>query len=162
MPIDKTEASTTRLGFVNKQRHVESLYIRRYITLRETNEVSKMIKSAFAALAAAPLFAGAAMAGPYVNIEANSGFTGSDYTGTTTDFHVGYEGTEGALGYYIQGGPSLQTPDGAASATVFSGKVGASVAATEQLGVYGEFALATGANGAKNGYATKAGVKYAF
>ena len=48
-----------------------------------------MIKSAFAALAAAPLFAGAAMAGPYVNVEANSGFTGSDYTGTTTDFHVG-------------------------------------------------------------------------
>jgi hypothetical protein len=42
-----------------KQRHVESLYIRRYITLRENNEVSKMIKSAFAALAAAPLFAGA-------------------------------------------------------------------------------------------------------
>jgi outer membrane autotransporter protein len=121
-----------------------------------------MIKSAFAALAAAPLFAGAAMAGPYVNIEANSGFTGSDYSGTTTDFHVGYEGTEGALGYYIQGGPSLVSPDGAASDTVFSGKVGASVAATEQLGVYGEFALSTGANGAKNGYATKAGVKYAF
>ena len=36
---------------------------------------------------------GAAQAGPYVNVEANSGFTGSDYTGTaTTDVHVGYEG----------------------------------------------------------------------
>ena len=50
-----------------------------------------MIKTAFAASAAALAFAapGAALAGPYVNIEANSGFTGSDYTGTTTDAHVG-------------------------------------------------------------------------
>jgi len=121
-----------------------------------------MIKSAFAALAAAPLFAGAAMAGPYVNVEANSGFTGSDYAGTTTDLHVGYEGSTGALGYYVQGGPSIVAPDGAASATVFSGKVGGSVAATENLGVYGEFALATGANGGTNSYGTKAGVKFTF
>ena len=47
-----------------------------------------MIKSAFAALAAAPLFAGAAMAGPYVNVEANSGFAGSDYTGNPTEKEV--------------------------------------------------------------------------
>ena len=47
-----------------------------------------MIKSIFAAVAAAPLFAGAAVAGPYVNVEANSGFTGSDYSGTTTDAHI--------------------------------------------------------------------------
>ena len=41
-----------------------------------------MIKTAFAASAAAVAFAapGAALAGPYVNVEANSGFTGSDYT----------------------------------------------------------------------------------
>ena len=121
-----------------------------------------MIKSAFAALAAAPLFAGAAMAGPYVNVEANSGFSGSDYTGTVTDLHVGYEGSSGALGYYIQGGPSIVSPDGAASDTVFSGKVGGSVAATEQLSVYGEFALATGRNGGDNNYGTKAGLKYSF
>ena len=121
-----------------------------------------MIKSAFAALAAAPLFAGAAMAGPYVNVEANSGFTGSDYAGTVTDLHVGYEGATGALGYYVQGGPSVVSPDGGTSDTVFSGKVGGSVAATEQLSVYGEFAFATGANGADNGYGTKAGVKFTF
>ena len=121
-----------------------------------------MIKSVFAALAAAPLFAGAAMAGPYVNVEANSGFTGSDYTGTTTDFHVGYEGSTGSIGYYVQGGPSLQSPDGGTSATVFSGKVGGSVAATDNLGVYGEFSLATGANGGTNSYGTKAGLKYSF
>ena len=121
-----------------------------------------MIKSVFAAAAAAPLFAGAAFAGPYVNVEANSGFVGSDYAGTVTDLHIGYEGSAGALGYYVQGGPSVVSPDGAASDTVFSGKVGGSVAATENLSVYGEFALATGANGADNGYGTKAGVKFTF
>ena len=43
-----------------------------------------MIKSAFAALAASStLFAGAAFAGPYVNVETNAGWTGDDYTGAT-------------------------------------------------------------------------------
>ena len=122
-----------------------------------------MIKSVFAAAAASStLFAGAAFAGPYVNVEANSGFAGSDYAGTVTDLHVGYEGSAGALGYYVQGGPSIVSPDGAASDTVFSGKVGGGIAATENLGVYGEFSLATGANGGTNSYGTKVGVKYSF
>ena len=121
-----------------------------------------MIKSAFAALAAAPLFAGAAMAGPYVNVEANSGFRGSDYQGTTTDLHVGYEGTEGVLGYYVQGGPSIVSPDGGTAETVFSGKGGLSVAATENLSVYGELSFATAKGGVDTGYGTKAGVKWTF
>ncbi len=122
-----------------------------------------MIKSAFAALAAAPLFAGAAMAGPYVNVEANSGFTGSDYTGTTTDLHVGYEGTEGVLGYYVQAGASVISPDGGAADTVPSGKAGLSVAATESLGVYGEVSfVGSGVAGVDRGYGTKAGVKWTF
>ena len=52
-----------------------------------------MIKTAFAAAAAAAAFAapGAALAGPYVNVETNAGWTGADYTGAATDFHVGYE-----------------------------------------------------------------------
>ena len=51
-----------------------------------------MIKTAIALAAAAPLMAAPALAGPYVNVEANSGFTGSDYTGTTTDAHVKHAG----------------------------------------------------------------------
>jgi len=51
-----------------------------------------MFKSVFAATAALSMSAGAAFAGPYVNVEANSGFVGSDYSGTVTDLHVGYEG----------------------------------------------------------------------
>ena len=44
-----------------------------------------MIKTAFAAAAAAVAFAapGAALAGPYVNVEANSGWTGSDFVSYT-------------------------------------------------------------------------------
>ena len=121
-----------------------------------------MIKSVFAATAALSMSAGAAFAGPYVNVEANSGFVGSDYAGTVTDLHVGYEGSEGAAGYYVQAGPSLVSPDGAESETVFSGKAGASVAATERLSLYGEVSFATGIDDADNGYGTKVGAKFNF
>ena len=72
-----------------------------------------MIKSALAAVAATPLLAGAAMAGPYVNVEANSGFVGSDYEGTVIETHVGYEGDiSETAGYYIQVGPAFVSEDG--------------------------------------------------
>ena len=63
-----------------------------------------MIKSAIALAAAAPLMAAPALAGPYVNVEANASWTGDDYTATTTDVHVGYEGVLGDTGasYYVQ------------------------------------------------------------
>ena len=122
-----------------------------------------MIKSFIAAAAAAPLFAGAAMAGPYVNVEANSGFTGSDYTGTTTDAHIGYAGQAGdAVSWYVQGGPSLVANDGADTETVLSGKAGASVAATERLDLYGEVSFATGVDDADTGYGTKIGATFSF
>jgi len=123
-----------------------------------------MIKSAFAALAAAPLFAGAAMAGPYVNVEANSGFTGSDYTGTTTDLHVGYEGPIGeSASYYVQAGASVVSPDGGDVDTVPSGKAGLGVSVTEKLGVYGEVSfVGSGDSSVDRGYGTKAGLKYSF
>jgi|TARA_R100000005_G_C4945731_1_gene168352 hypothetical protein len=123
-----------------------------------------MIKTAIATLAAtaAVVAPSAAFAGPYVNVEANSSFTGSDYTGTTTDAHVGYAGDIGSVGYYAQVGPSFVTTDGGESDTVLSGKVGASVAATESLSIYGEFAFAGGIDDADNGYGTKAGVTWSF
>ena len=34
---------------------------------------------------------GAAIAGPYLNVEANSGFSGNDYNSTVIENHVGYE-----------------------------------------------------------------------
>ena len=122
-----------------------------------------MIKSIFAAVAAAPLFAGAAVAGPYVNVEANAGWTGSDYTGTTTDAHIGYAGQASeTVSYYVQGGPSLVSVDGAESETVLSGKAGASVAASEAVDVYGEVSFATGVDDADTGYGAKIGATWNF
>ena len=123
-----------------------------------------MIKSAFAVLATAPLFAGAAMAGPYVNVEANSGWTGSDYTGTSTDLHVGYEGALGEnASWYAQGGATVITPDGGAADTVPSGKAGLGVALTDGLSAYGEVSfVGSGVAGVDRGYGTKAGLKYSF
>jgi len=121
-----------------------------------------MIESVFAATAALSMSAGAAFAGPYVNVEANSGFTGSDYSGTTTDAHIGYAGNAGDVGYYVQAGPSIVANDGADTETVFSGKAGASVAATERLDIYGEVSFATGIDDADNGYGTKVGATFSF
>ena len=100
------------------------------------------IKSTIAALAASPfLFAGAAFAGPYVNVEANASYPDGDYTGATTDVAVGYEGStsEGKIAYYIQGGPAFVHDEAADDTeTQFSGKVGASLGVSEDLSVYGE------------------------
>jgi hypothetical protein len=124
-----------------------------------------MIKTAFAAAAAAVAFAapGAALAGPYVNVEANSGFTGSDYTGTTTDAHVGYSGSTGVVDWYVQGGASYVSPDGGSDDTVPSGKAGASIAATEALSVYGEVSfIGSGDDDIDRGYGTKVGATWSF
>ena len=99
---------------------------------------------------------GAAQAGPYVNVEANSGFTGSDYTGSVTDVHVGYEGAN----WYVQGGPALLAPDGGDGDVELSGKVGGSYPVSEALSVYGEFSFLTGDDA--NSYGTKVGAKYNF
>ena len=106
--------------------------------------------------------ASASLAGPYVNIEANSGFIGSDYVGTVTDLHIGYEDALGeSASYYIQGGPAIVSPDGGDQDTELSGKIGISADVTDKLGVYGELSFITnGSNDA--GYGSKAGVKYSF
>ena len=123
-----------------------------------------MIKTAFAAAAALSMSAGAAVAGPYVNVEANSGWTGSDYTGTTTDAHVGYEGALGETGsWYVQGGASLVSPDGGETDTVPSGKAGLGLGLTEALGAYGEVSfIGSGDDDIDRGYGAKVGLKYSF
>ena len=123
-----------------------------------------MIKSVFAATAVLFTSAGAALAGPYVNVEANSSFTGANYTGTTTDLHVGYEGSLGdAASYYVQGGASLVSPDGAESDTVPSGKAGLGFGVTDALGAYGEVSfIGSGDDDIDRGYGAKLGLKYNF
>jgi len=105
-----------------------------------------------------------ATAGVYVNVEANGSRTGSNVESTTTDLHVGYEGGNDSFTYYIQGGPAIVAVDGADSDNRISGKVGASFAATEKLGVYGEVSLLTADEDTNddNSWGTKIGAKYSF
>jgi hypothetical protein len=124
-----------------------------------------MFKTTIAAAAAAIAFApAAALAGPYVNVEANAGWTGGDYTGATTDLHVGYEDALGeSASYYVQVGASVVSPDGAESDTVPSGKAGLGVALTDALGAYGEVSfIGSGDSDVDRGYGGKLGVKYSF
>ena len=123
-----------------------------------------MIKSAIALAAAAPLMAAPALAGPYVNIEANAGWTGDDYTGATTDVHVGYEGGIGETGasYYVQAGPAIVAVDGVETETEFSGKAGIGVPVSDALGVYGEVSFLTAEDDDDFGLGGKLGVKYNF
>ena len=91
------------------------------------------IKSTIAALAASPfLLAGAAFAGPYVNVESNISYPDGDYSGATTDLHIGYEGSlTDSADFYAQIGPHFGAVDGTdGTETEFSGKVGVNVAAT--------------------------------
>ena len=57
-----------------------------------------MFKPLIAAVAAAPLFAGAAFAGPYVNVEANASYPDGEYTTATTDIHFGFDGGTASFG----------------------------------------------------------------
>ena len=104
------------------------------------------IKSTIAAVAASPfLLAGAAFAGPYVNVESNISYPDGDYSSAATDLHIGYEGSlSESADFYAQIGPQFGAVDGTdGTETEFSGKVGVSVAATDALGIYGELAGVT-------------------
>ena len=114
------------------------------------------MKKIFAILPAAFVAATPAFAGPYVNIEANSGWSGTDYGGTVIDNHVGYAGEY----WYIQGGPAIVSPDGGDSTVELSGKAGGGVPLTDNLDAYGEVSFITGDD--NNNYGTKFGLKYNF
>ena len=101
------------------------------------------IKSTIAAVEASPfLLAGAAFAGPYVNVESNLSYPDGDYSDATTDLHIGYEGSlSESADFYAQVGPAFTAVDGTdGSESEISGKVGVNIAATDNLGVYGELA----------------------
>ena len=125
------------------------------------------IKSTIAAVAASPfLLAGAAFAGPYVNVESNISYPDGDYSGATTDLHIGYEGALGEKAdFYVQGGPSFVAVDGTdGSEGELSGKVGVSVAATDSVGVYGELSGVTAEanNDDVVNWGAKLGAKFVF
>ena len=113
------------------------------------------------AAAATVLAAPAAIAGPYVNVESNSGFAGSDYAGSLLEAHIGADlDLSDSASAYIQAGPAFVLPDDGESDTEFSGKAGVNVAMTEKLGAYGEYAFITGDE--ELGSNVKLGLKYSF
>ena len=124
------------------------------------------MKSIILAAVAAPFIAAPAIAGPYVNIESNASFTGTDYNATTTEFHVGFEGDlSDNAGYYAQLGPALVSVDGEDRTTEVSGKVGADVALSDNLSAYGEIAFITQDEGNFDedlNVGTKLGLKFVF
>jgi hypothetical protein len=129
------------------------------------------IKSTIAAVAASPfLLAGAAFAGPYVNVESNLTYPDGEYSAATTDVHIGYEGTlgaEGKIAYYVQGGPSLAHTEAADDTeTELSGKIGASVPVTEDLSAYAEISGATAGEDSDGdtirNWGAKIGAKFVF
>ena len=120
-----------------------------------------MLKALIAssAVVGSAVLASPALAGTYLNVENNASYQ-DGFNGSVTDLHVGYEGGNGAYGFYLQGGPAYVQPDGDAGEFELSGKIGGSVQATEQFGAYGEVSFMTGDDDAS--YGTKVGVKYSF
>ena len=122
-----------------------------------------MFKTTIAAAAAAVAFApAAALAGPYVNVEANASWTGDNYTSTTTDVHVGYEGEVGTASYYVQAGPAVVAVDGEETETEFSGKAGLGLPISDALSAYGEVSFLTAEDDDDFGLGGKLGLKYNF
>ena len=70
---------------------------------------------------------------------------GDDYTGATTDGHVGYEGALGDSGasFYVQGVSAIVSVDGEELSTRVSGKAGVGIPVTDALSAYGEVELIT-------------------
>jgi len=117
----------------------------------------KLLIASGVAVSAAVLASPAQAEGFYLNPEFNAGWSGSDFTGSVFEGHVGYE--KGGL--YIQGGPAIAQPDGGDAELGFSGKMGIGADVSESFGVYGEVSVAK-FDDVDAGYGLKVGGKYKF
>ena len=118
-----------------------------------------MTKLTIAAVAASPfLFAGAAFAGPYVNLEATGSHPDGTYTFGGLEAVVGYEGeTPGGIGWYVSGGPTVThtESDDEFGDVEFIGYLGGSYDK-----FYGEISGVTAEDDVD--WSAKAGVKFTF
>ena len=120
---------------------------------------------ALAALASTVALATPASAGVYVNVENNGTRLGSEYLGSTTDLHVGYEGGTDKVGCYVQGGPAIGDVQGDSDQDWrLSGKAGGTLAASSKLDIYGELSFLTSDEDLDidNSWGTKVGAKFKF
>ena len=118
----------------------------------------KLLIASGVAVSAAVLASPAAKAdGFYLNPEFNAGWSGSDFSGSVLEGHIGWE----KEGFYVQGGPALAQPDGGDAEVGLSGKMGIGASVSESFGIYGEVSAAK-FDDADAGYGLKVGGKYKF
>ena len=121
------------------------------------------IKSTIAAVAASPfLLAGAAFAGPYVNLEANGSYPDGDYTSGNLEAQIGYEGGADKFGYYVSVGPTVGHTEAADEFgdVEIAGYLGCTYQVADNAGLYGEVYGAT--NDDDIDFSGKVGVKFTF
>ena len=123
------------------------------------------MKSLLIGAASAVAFAPAAIAGPYINVENNAGWSGAgeeglDFVGSATDFHLGIEGSTDNLSGGIQAGPMLVAPENEGTTVEISGKAFGSVALSKSADLYGEVSFATAEEMDYANFGTKIGVKF--
>ena len=121
------------------------------------------IKSTIAAVAASPfLLAGAAFAGPYVNLEANGSYPDGDYTSGNLEAQIGYEGGADKFGYYVSVGPTVAHTESADDFgdVELAGYLGATYQVADNAGLYGEVYGATADDDID--FSGKVGVKFTF
>ena len=125
-----------------------------------------MFKSTIAAATAAVAFApAAALAGPYVNVEINAGWTGDNYTGLLliSTLSTKVPSVSPAL-LTMSKVAAIVAADGAENSTRFSGKAGVGIPVSDALGVYGGFSFITAEDEFMDdlGVGGKLGLKYNF
>ena len=120
-------------------------------------------KSTIAAVAASPfLLAGAAFAGPYVNLEANGSYPDGDYTSGNLEAQIGYEGGADKFGYYVSVGPTVGHTESADDFgdVEIAGYLGGTYQVADSTGIYGELYGATADDDID--FEGKVGVKFTF
>ena len=117
----------------------------------------KLLIASGVVVSAAALASPAQAEGFYLNPEFNAGWSGSDFTGSVLEGHVGWE----KQGLYIQAGPAYLQPDGGDAEVGLSGKMGINAPVSESFDVYGEVSAAK-FDDVDAGYGLKVGAKYSF
>ena len=115
----------------------------------------KLLAVAAVSVVSTPMYAGF-----YLNVENNASFKkNSNFQGSSTDLHIGYEKLSDRGSLYIQGGPLFTNPHNEEQSTDVSAKIGGSVNATDKTSIYGEF---SGVFSDENVFGTKIGLKKVF
>ena len=116
-----------------------------------------MIKSLSCAAAALAFGASAAVAGPYVNVEANAGWSGTDYSGSVTDMALGLSTAKALTASTCRAVLQLSSLTVPTLTWNFPAKLGGSVAASDAFSFYTEISGITGDD--NNSYGGKLGSK---